>query len=163
MGIHFEAPINLYHDNDAAKAIMSAGKMPSRTKHMAIITTFNQAHHNNETVHTVTEPTTMMLADFGTKPVTAPLRYYPPSLQTPPPPLVRKEISHHYHRKKGFLLLEVSFLSNYPILFSKLLTHNFHINPFTTYSITLLLRIIETKKDIKLQLKKDFNYVHVLP
>ena len=56
---------------------------------MAIITTFNQEHHHYENVRTITEPTIMMLADFGTKPATAPvltrlhycssgLRFYPP-------------------------------------------------------------------------------------
>ena len=90
MGVSFPEPITLYQDNDAAKAIMSAGKMPTRTKHMAIITTFNQEHHNNETVRTVTEPTSMMLADFGTKPATAPvltrLHYWSSGVRFYPPP-----------------------------------------------------------------------------
>ena len=89
MGIEMPEPVTLYQDNEAAKAIMSAGKMPTRTKHLGLLTTFSQEHHNNGNVQTKTEPTTCMLADFGTKATSAPLlkryhywasgvRFYPP-------------------------------------------------------------------------------------
>ena len=78
MGVLMPDPITLYQDNDAAKAIMSAGKMPSRTKHIGLLTTYSQEKHNDGSIQTTTEPTSMMLADFGTKPATATLnkRYH---------------------------------------------------------------------------------------
>ena len=89
MGINLPHPVRLYQDNDAAKAIMSAGKMPSRTKHMGQLITYSQEKHNIGEIETYTEQTSSMLADFGTKPSTAPLlqrfhywasgvRFYPP-------------------------------------------------------------------------------------
>jgi hypothetical protein len=70
-------PITLY----AAKAIMSAGKIPFRTKHIGLLPTYTQDKHNDGSIQTTTEPNSMILADLAAKLYhywAASVRLYPP-------------------------------------------------------------------------------------